>query len=404
MSAVRSPRIDVDALVVGGGIVGSALALGLRQRGLDVQVVDTAPPAAWRPDAPDLRVYAIAADVRALLARLDVWSVARERRVSPYSTMQVWDAAGGGTLRIEADALGVPQLGHIVEDALLAEVLQKACERAGVRFERGAAFEALEPSDAGSEAVVAQLGDGRRLRARWLFGADGARSTVRAAAGIGVEARDYGACGLVAFVRSERPHAATAWQRFLPTGPLALLPCADGRVSIVWSLPDAEARRLRDAPVDRFDAELTRAADRVLGALSLDGERRLFPLSRQLAASMANGRVALLGDAAHVVHPLAGQGVNLGLRDVGALLDAIDAVEADGAGRARGDWLTPARVARWARERGSENALAARTFEAIHRLYITDAPLPMALRGAALGAANLPPIRRLLWRAAAGLA
>ncbi|HAI59547.1 MAG TPA: 2-octaprenyl-3-methyl-6-methoxy-1,4-benzoquinol hydroxylase, partial [Xanthomonadaceae bacterium] len=392
MSALRPTRPADEAIVVGAGIVGSALALGLRQRGTDVTVLDPAPPAVWRADAPDLRVYAIAADAKALLERLGVWASIRARRVSPYSVMRVWDAAGGGELGIEADLLGVPQLGHIVEHALLAEALQSAAELAGVRVERGAAFAGIE---AGGGTVTVRLADGRRLRTRWLFGADGARSAVREAAGIAVDACDYATSGLVAYVRGERPHAATAWQRFLPGGPLALLPCADGRVSIVWSLPEAEARRLVAAPVALFDAELTRASDRVLGALALDGERRLFPLKRQLAVTMARDRVALLGDAAHVVHPLAGQGVNLGLRDVAALLAAVDAGQARG-----GDGLTPARLARWARERGSENALAAHAFEAIHRVYASSEPLPMALRAAALGIADLQPIKRRLWRAA----
>ena len=245
--------------------------------------------------------------------------------------------------------------------------------------------------------ILARLDDGRRLRSRWLFGADGAGSTVRRAAGIGMDVCDYAASGLVALLQPERPHAATCWQRFLPTGPLALLPCADGRVSIVWSLPEPEARRLAAAPAAAFEAELVRAADRVLGGLRLDSERRLFPLRRQLADPPLRGRVALFGDAAHVVHPLAGQGMNLGLRDVAGLFEVLDAA------RQRGGTLSPARLARWARRRRSENHLAAHAFEAIHRVYSNDAPLPVALRGWALAAANLPPLGRVLWRHAAGL-
>jgi 2-octaprenyl-3-methyl-6-methoxy-1,4-benzoquinol hydroxylase len=384
-----------DALVVGGSIVGSALALGLRRRGAEVLVLDRAPPADWREAQPDLRVYAIAADSQALLESLGVWGDIRRRRACAYSAMRVSDAGGGGEFNVQSAAMGVPQLGHIVEHALIAERLQAALLDAGVRIEREATLVDVEGDD---EGVAARLADGRALRARWLFGADGARSAVREALGIEVDARDYGASGLVAYLRSERPHESTCWQRFLPTGPLALLPCTDGRVSIVWSLPEAEAQRLAAVPVAQFDAEISRASDRALGALSLDGERRLFPLKRQLALRMHRGRCALLGDAAHVVHPLAGQGVNLGLRDAAALLDAVDA------SRPRGEVLTPARLERWARARMSENAVAAHAFETIHRVYSNDAALPLALRGWALAAANLPPLKRFLWRTAAGLA
>lgn len=386
-------RANAEVIVVGGGIVGSALALGLQRRGAEVLLLDAAPPAVWRAEVPDLRVYAIAADTQALLDALGVWDGIR-RRACAYTGMRVRDAGGDGEFHVEAAAMGVPQLGHIIEHALILAQLQAALPAAGVRVEREARLVGVEDE---GDGVTARLADGRALRARWLFGADGARSAVREALGIAVDANDYGASGLVAYLRTERPHAHTCWQRFLPTGPLALLPCADGRVSIVWSLPQDEAGRLAAVPAAQFDAEITRASDRVLGALSLDGERRLFPLKRQLARSMYQGRCALLGDAAHVVHPLAGQGVNLGLRDVAALLDAVDA------SRARGEWLTPARLARWARGRMSENTLAAHAFETIHRVYSNAAMLPLALRGTALAVANLPPLRRFLWRTAAGL-
>lgn len=387
-------RANAEVIVVGGGIVGCALALGLQRRGAEVLLLDAAPPAAWRGEAPDLRVYAIAADTQALLDALGVWDGIRRHRACAYTGMRVRDAGGDGEFHVEAATMGVPQLGHIIEHSLILAQLQAALPAAGVRVEREIRLAGVENDGAG---VTARLTDGRALRARWLFGADGARSAVREALGIAVDVNDYGASGLVAYLRTERPHAHTCWQRFLPTGPLALLPCADGRVSIVWSLPQDEAGRLAAVPAAQFDAEITRASDRVLGALSLDGERRLFPLKRQLAVRLQQGRCALLGDAAHVVHPLAGQGVNLGLRDVAALLDAVDA------SRARGEWLTPARLARWARGRHSENTVAAHAFETIHRVYSNAAMLPLALRGTALAVANLPPLRRFLWRTAAGL-
>lgn len=396
MSAIPERR-GLDAIVVGAGIVGSALALGLKRRGLDVAVVEAQPAAPWRADAPDLRVYAIAPDSEALLAALEVWPAVRAARAQPYSAMQVWDAGGGAPLRFEAPALGVPRLGHIVEHGLLVDRLQAALAAAGVPLLHAAVESIDTDTETTGDATALRLTDGRRLRASWVFGADGSGSAVRGLVGIDVDARDYASKGVVAYLRPQRPHEATCWQRFLPSGPLALLPCADGRVSIVWSLPQDEAERLAAVPDAQFNAEITRASDRVLGDLALDSPRVAFPLKRQVAARMREGRIALLGDAAHVVHPLAGQGVNLGLRDVGELLAGVD----DALSRRRAA-LSESTLSRWARRRHSENVLAARAFEAIDAAYSNAALPAVALRGWALAAANLPPINRLLWTQAAG--
>ncbi len=384
-----------EAVVVGGGIVGATLALGLHRHGLDVEILEARPPEPWSPTSADLRVYALAPDGEALLDRLGVWSSVRAARAQPYAGMQVWDAGGGRPLRFDAAALGVPRLGHIVEHALLVDRLHEALHHAGVPCTFGATLEALDET---GDRVELTLGGGERRSTARVFGADGAGSAVRGLAGIDVAARDYGAGGLVAYLVPEQRHAATCWQRFLPTGPLALLPCTGGRVSIVYSLPMAEAVRLRDAPAAQFEAELERASYRVLGPLRLDSPRAVFPLRRQLAATMRAGRVALVGDAAHVVHPLAGQGVNLGLRDVAGLLDAV--ASARDAGRPP---LSDRVLERCARTRLSENTVAARSFELIDATYSNAAPLPVALRGWALAAANLPPVNRALWRRAAGL-
>jgi 2-octaprenyl-3-methyl-6-methoxy-1,4-benzoquinol hydroxylase len=212
---------------------------------------------------------------------------------------------------------------------------------------------------------------------------------------------------VVAFVASEHAHQATCWQRFLPTGPVAFLPFATddgdpraGRLgSIVWTLPDAEATRLIDAAPEVFARALAQAFGGELGGFALQSPRVGFPLLRQLADDYVAGRVLLLGDAAHRVHPLAGQGVNLGLRDVAALQALVRQARANAS-----DWASPARLARWARTRKSENAVNAHAFEAINRAYSNDALLPTLLRGHALGiAGKLPPLARALWRHAAGV-
>ena len=390
-----SRRGSLDAIVVGAGVVGAAAALGLARAGKRVALVEARTPPPWRAEAPDLRVFALAPDARALFESLDAWKPIASARAHAYRRMRVWDAAGGGELVFDADAFGQPCLGHIVENGLLVDRLWQALSReANVEVHCPDTLEALAQDEAGVEAT---LGGGRRLRAKLLFGADGAHSRVRELAGIHWRGAAYGQRAIVAYVRNERSHEDTCWQRFLGTGPLAFLPVADGRCSIVWTLPEDEAARLLALDEAPFRAELTRAFDARLGEVVECGERKAFPLERRLAEGMLEGGVALLGDAAHVVHPLAGQGVNLGLRDVGALLSALRAAQD------QDRELAGTRLQRWARTRQSENALAMHAFDAINRAFSNDAPLPTLARGHVLGAANFPPLARLLWRRAAGI-
>jgi len=391
-----SRRDLLDVVVIGAGVVGSAAALAAARDGLRVALVEAHAPTPWRGDAPDLRVYAIAPDSSAFLQDLGSWASIALARAFAYRRMRVWDAAGGDELVFDADALAREQLGHIVEHGLLVDRLWDACgSEARIQRYCPAKLAGLEQD---GDSVTAVLEDGRHLRARLLLGADGALSKVRSLAGLDAEAHDYGQRGLVAYVETEKPHEATAWQRFLPTGPLAFLPCADGRSSIVWTLPSAEAERLRAMDDEGFCGELTRAFDARLGAVLTVSQRAAFPLRRQLAKAYVSGRVALVGDAAHAVHPLAGQGVNLGLRDVAALRTLWRAAAERGS-----DLASPHRLARWERARRSENAVAAYSFEAINRVFSNDAMLPTLLRGHALGlAGRLPPLARLLWKRAAG--
>jgi 2-octaprenyl-3-methyl-6-methoxy-1,4-benzoquinol hydroxylase len=393
----------LDAVVVGGGVVGGACALALAQQGLDVALLESREPPRWSPAQRDLRVYAVAPDNAALLEGLGVWSSVRDARAQPYRRMRVWDAAGGDTLAFDADAFARRELGWIVEHGLLVDRLWSVLPRAGVRVQCPARVVGVEPHEDGAKL---RLEDDGTLDARLVIAADGADSSVRRLLDIAVEVEDYAQKGVVAYIHSELSHAETAWQRFLPTGPLALLPFADVEgarsrghcSSIVWTLPTAEAERVLALDADAFDREVTAASGGKLGALVLDSPRAAFPLRRQLANEYLRGRVLLLGDAAHVVHPLAGQGVNLGLRDVAAL----EALVRDAQGR-RGDYASSSRLQRWARTRRSENALSARAFSAINQAFSNDGVAMTALRGPMLGiAGKVPPLAHALWRHAAG--
>ena len=388
-------RAGVDVAITGGGVVGAACALALAEAGLSVALVEGRTPPRWQADEPDVRVYAFAADNAGLLEQLGVWPQVRAARVQPYRRMRVWDAGGGGELTFDADAFGREQLGWIVENDLLVDRLWAALPGAGVQLHCPARVEALVQDERG---VRLSLDDGSRVDATLAIAADGAESTLRGLAGMTVARQDYGQRGVVAYVHTEQAHEGTAWQRFLVTGPLAFLPCADGRSSIVWTLPEAEAQRLLASDEVSFERELTQAFGGRLGAVRLGSQRAAFPLRRQLVSEYVAGRVLALGDAAHVVHPLAGQGVNLGLRDVAGLR----ALVLDARQR-RADWSAPHRLRRWARERRSENTMAAYGFDAINRMFSNDEMHLTLARGAMLGlAGRLPPLVDLLWRRAAG--
>lgn len=389
-----------DVAVVGAGVVGAAAALAFARDGLDVALVEAREPAPWRADEPDLRVYAFAPDNAALLDQLGVWNAVTSARAQPYRSMRVWDAAGGGELRFEADAFGRRELGWIVEHGLLVDRLWSALPAAGVQLHCPDQVTGLEQEE--SEAATVAFESGRRLRARLVVAADGADSRLRTLAGIDASANDYGQRGLVAFVDSEQEHEATCWQRFLPGGPLAFLPFAahnGRRSSIVWTLPTAEAERLLSIGDEDFLRELGNAFEGRLGRLTGVSRRVAFPLRRQLAREYYAGRVAVIGDAAHVVHPLAGQGVNLGLRDVAGLRATVAQAR-----KHNTDFGAPSRLARWARERRSENALAAYGFDGLNRLFSNDTLAPTLLRGPLLGlAGRLPPLTHYFWKRAAGL-
>ena len=234
-------RARLDVAVAGGGVVGAACALALARAGLQAALVEARPAPRWLAERPDLRVFALAPDNAALLDALGVWPQVVRARAQPYRKMRVWDAGGGDELAFDAATLARDELGWIVENGLLVDRLWAALVAAGVQVHCPARVQGMEQDEAG---VRLQLDDGTRLEARVAVAADGGASELRRLAGLDVDAHDYGQRGVVAFIETADPHQETAWQRFLPTGPLALLPFTQGRSSIVWTLPEAEAARV----------------------------------------------------------------------------------------------------------------------------------------------------------------
>lgn len=390
----RGPALDIA--VVGGGMVGAAAALALARAGFDTALLEAREPAPWSVEQEvDLRVVGLAPSSVALLDGLGVWKAIRDARSGPYAHMHVWDAESGASIHFDAADEGHDLLGYIVENNLVQWHLWNALEAAGVKRLCPAEVKAFDAQD---DRIQLELADGQTLAARLLVAADGAGSPLRKLAGIDTRGRDYAQRAVVAHVRTERPHQGTAWQRFLPDGPLALLPLADGRSSIVWSLPDEEARRVLALDDDAFMAELGVASDFRLGPVIGTTPRAAFPLKLQLATTYQAERFVLLGDAAHAVHPLAGQGVNLGLRDVAELRDTLAA--ARDAGR---DIAAPHVLRRYARNRRSADTLDALGFDTLARIYSWRSPPLVAARGLGVRLVDrLSPLKRRLASHAAG--
>lgn len=386
-----------DALIVGGGLVGLSLAAALGRAGFSVALLEAREAQRdWPAGSVDLRVYAISRASQALLERLGAWPAIAPLACA-YTDMHVWDAGGRGDIHFDSAELGEPALGHIVESRVIEAALLDVIDTLPV-VERLSPV-AVRAFTGGPDGQSVELEDGRRLCAALLVGADGSQSRVREYAGIEVQAADYGQRALVAVVATERAHQATAWQRFLPGGPLAFLPLGDGRSSIVWSLPETQAGHLQALEEAAFCAELGKAFDYRLGKVLSCGERVLFPLRRQYATRAVCPRIALLGDALHVIHPLAGQGVNLGLKDVREL----DAVLCQARSRGR-DIGALSVLRRYERARKGDNMATLFAMDGFNRLF-GNAPPPLRwMRNAGLDLVDAArPLKHLIMRSAMGL-
>jgi len=395
---------DFDVVIVGAGVIGTAMASLLIARNVSTPervaiVADRFATAAAADADWDLRVFALSRASERLFRVCGVWDSLPVQRIFPYERMCVWDesgsAQGSGSLSFDCAELGEANLGSIVDArALQVGCLQAARAAGAVLIESG-----LEAVTCGATDVAIRLADGRELRSALILGADGVQSRTRELLGIESAGHSYHQDALVAHVRTEKPHQKTAWQRFLHTGPLAFLPLSDGRSSIVWSAHTATAARLAALNEQEFSAELTRASAAILGRCELASPTARFALRLQYASQYVRPRAALLGDAAHVVHPLAGQGLNLGLLDCAALAEILgDVADAD----SLGDLKLLRRYERW---RKSENLLAATAMDSLERLFSSSSAALTSLRSAGLGAVGrLPLLKREFARRALGLA
>ncbi|MBE2278144.1 MAG: FAD-dependent monooxygenase [Rhodobacteraceae bacterium] len=398
----RRDAMDADVLIAGGGLNGPALALALAQGGLSVVVVD-ARPAPQRAEAGfDGRAYALALASKRLLATLGVWNrvAALAQPILKIRASDGRPGEGASPLMLTFDSAEIEEgpMGFMLEDRHLYGAFLAAMETApGLRLISGQSVVAQEAGPAG---VTVTLGTGAQLSARLLVGCDGRASGVAARAGIRRVGHGYGQTALVTAIRHERDHGGTAHQFFMPAGPLAILPLPGGHhSSIVWSETDAEAARIQALDDEGYLAALRPRFGDFLGGLALAGARFTYPLNLTLAERFIAPRVALVGDAAHGVHPIAGQGLNLGLRDVGALAEVL--ILAQRRGDDIGSAVVLEEYQRWRRFDSTTLALG---MDTVNRLFSNDNPVLRLGRDLGLGVVNaLPGLRRRFIRQAAGL-
>jgi 2-octaprenylphenol hydroxylase len=368
-----------EVIVAGGGMVGAAVACALGHGGVRTALLDKAAPLReWPPEPVDIRVSALTRASQRMLECLEAWPAMVRRGVSPYREMRVFDVRGGGELHFDCADTEYGELGHIVENRVTVAALWDVLDTLdSVTRITPAAVSGIETEPDG---VRLRLDDGRTFAADLVVGADGHDSLLRKLAGIGVTGWDYGQHGLVATVSTELSHRATAWQRFLDEGPLAFLPLANGQCSIVWTLHSDTAKAHLALPEADFLAALEQAAGGLLGRMLAVGPRAAFPLRFQYANSYTADHLALAGDAAHVMHPLAGQGANAGFLDAAAIAEVI--LEARREQRSLAGRGLLRRYERW---RKGDNLLMMGGMDALNKIFAIRTAGLSELRSAGMG-------------------
>ncbi|QYJ96951.1 FAD-dependent monooxygenase [Shewanella alkalitolerans] len=385
-----------DVAIIGGGMVGLATAIGLGQEGLRVVVIDAGETQAVSGEAR-LRVSAINKASQRFLTHLGAWAYIDESRVGPYQKMAVWDKDSLGKIGFDAHSISEQTLGSIIENDNISHALAiRAGELSEITHLEN---HRLEKIAFGEREAWLTLDNGDNLSAALVIGADGANSWVREQCKIPMTFWDYGHHAIVASIRTELPHNATARQVFLSDGPLAFLPLFEPNLcSIVWSVPPAKAESLLEGDKVQFERSLTAAFDGKLGMCTLESEPQAFPLRMRYARHFARHRLVLAGDAAHTIHPLAGQGVNLGFLDAAAIIETLSELKAKG--KDLGDYANLRPLERWRKADALEMIAA---MEGFKRLFEGSNPVKKALRDLGLNLVdNLSPVKTLFMQQAMG--
>ena len=388
-----------DVLIVGGGMVGATIACALGGSDLSVGVLEYQYPKGFDPEQPhDLRVSAISVASQNVIDMVGAWEGILSRRSCPYRRMKVWESdEQRAATEFVSDDISEPYLGHIVENRIIQLAL----------LERMAAFDNVDlicPAktvsiDYSPGASVVTLEDGTELVGRLLVAADGGESRVRQAAGIGVRKWDYEQNALVASVITDYPQQDITWQQFTATGPLAFLPLPGPHASLVWYNTPQNVKRLMALPVNQFMAELTETFPESLGKIDTLLERGFFPLRRQHALEYAKEGVVLAGDAAHMIHPLAGQGVNIGMLDAAALAETILLAQRKGK-----DITSLAVLKEYEKQRRNHNLVMMQTMDLFYRVFSNDNMPLKVMRNIGLGLAErVTPAKNKVMRFAMGL-
>ncbi len=387
-----------DIAIIGGGMVGASMAVALSDTSMRVLLLDSSvcSPAPL-PEDYDIRVSAISVASKYYFQSLGIWSGLQDFRVSPYQQMHIWEKQSGSAIHFDGAQIGEDVLGYIIENrAIQYYLLEKARRSGNIDFFDSLSIESCAVRD---DRVKLTLTDDSRITCGLLVGADGNRSKVRSLAGIDTKGWKYDQSALVATVGTELPHDDTAWQCFLPDGPLAFLPLADNMCSIVWSAKHHQAQELAGLPEDIFERQLAEAFDFRLGSIKLCSERGVFPLQLQYARQYVKPGVALIGDAAHSIHPLAGQGVNLGLLDSASLVDVI--LEGARQGKPIGSVALLRRYERW---RKGDNLGVMFLMDVFKRMFTTELGPLKSARNAGIELVNsINPIKDMIMKGASGL-
>lgn len=389
---------DFDILIVGGGLVGASLACALRGGPFSIGVVEAVPLASSAQPSYDDRHLALAFGSRRIFEGIGIWD-AIGSHVSPIKRIHISDRGRFGFARLDAQEAGLPALGYVVTARELGTALHAALERqAGIALHCPARVESIAFEDARARVGIRRGDQVETLAARLVVAADGADSPVREMAGITARRIDYGQTAIVTNVTPGLPHKDTAYERFTDSGPLAVLPTGVDRCAVVWSARSEKAGEILGWNDETFRAQLQERFGERLGVFTRVGSRRAYPLALTRVAEHVRPRLALIGNAAHTVHPVAGQGFNLGLRDVAALAELL--LEGQKQGRDPGELSLLERYAGWRRR---DNQVTAAFTHSLIRLFSNDY-LPVALaRNAALVAIDLlPGIKRRFIRVTSG--